>query len=114
MISRVVAPAARAAARTQTARLGGQRFFCAATFLDVAAVEERVINVVQNFEKVDASKVNPASHFTNDLGLDSLDTVEMVMAFEEEFVLEIPDDAAEKIMSCQDAINFISAHPQAK
>lgn len=50
----------------------------------------------------------------NDLGLDSLDTVELVMAFEEEFVLTIPDDISEKILTCEDAIKFISQHPQAR
>jgi len=48
------------------------------------------------------------------LGLDSLDAVEVVMAFEEEFVIEIPDAEAEKILTCEDAIKFISSHPQAK
>ena len=55
-----------------------------------------------------------SSHFVNDLGLDSLDTVELVMAFEEEFVLTIPDDIAEKILTCEDAVKFISQHPQAR
>ena len=59
-------------------------------------------------------QVNVKSHFVNDLGLDSLDTVELVMAFEEEFVLTIPDDVAEKILTCEDAIKFISQHPQAR
>jgi acyl carrier protein len=84
------------------------------TFLDVKEVTERVLNVLKNFDKVDKSKLTPTAHFTNDLGLDSLDAVEVVMAFEEEFVLEIPDDVAEKIMSCEDAIKFISQHPQAR
>jgi len=48
------------------------------------------------------------------LGLDSLDSVEMVMAFEEEFVIEIPDAEADKIMSCKDAIDYITTHPNAK
>lgn len=52
--------------------------------------------------------------FNDATGLDSLDTVEVVMAIEEEFVLEIPDDQAEKILSVSDAIEFISSHPQAK
>ena len=64
--------------------------------------------------KVDAGKVTAASHFINDLGLDSLDAVEVVMAFEDEFVIEIPDNEAEKIQTCADAINFVAAHPQAK
>mmetsp|Transcript_16429 Transcript_16429/g.20311 ORF Transcript_16429/g.20311 Transcript_16429/m.20311 type:complete len:146 (-) Transcript_16429:211-648(-) len=90
------------------------RNFAASTFLPVEEVTERVMNVVKAFEKVDEGKVTPTSHFANDLGLDSLDAVEVVMAFEEEFVIEIPDAEAEKILTCEDAIKFISAHPQAK
>lgn len=60
-------------------------------------------------EKVDAS-----SHFVNDLGLDSLDTVELVMAFEDEFVIEIPDADAEKILSCSDAVNYLSSNVNAQ
>jgi len=73
-----------------------------------------VITVMQGFEKVDKSKLSPTAHFKNDLGLDSLDTVEVVMAVEEEFAIEIPDAEAEKIMSCEEAIKYIAAHPQAK
>ena len=65
-------------------------------------------------EKVDPAKVNENCHFSKDLGLDSLDLVEVVMAMEEEFVVEIPDAEAEKILTTQDVINFIVAHPQAK
>lgn len=60
------------------------------------------------------SQVSPSAHFQKDLGLDSLDTVEVVMAFEEEFAVEIPDVEADKILSTADAIQYISAHPQAK
>ena len=56
---------------------------------------------------IDESKVTPESKFIDDLGADSLDTVELVMAFEEKFNIEIPDDAAETILTVQDAINFI-------
>lgn len=59
-------------------------------------------------------QVNPSAHFQKDLGLDSLDTVELVMAFEEEFAVEIPDVEADKILSTSEAIRYISAHPQAK
>ena len=81
------------------------------TFLDPKEVEERVVNVVKAFEKVDESKVTPSSHFANDLGLDSLDAVELVMALEEEFVIEIPDEEAERILTCEDAIKFIVSFP---
>jgi len=75
---------------------------------------ERVLEVVKNFEKVDPGKVSPTASFQGDLGLDSLDTVELVMAIEEEFGIEIPDSEADKILSCGDAISYLAAHPQAK
>ena len=59
-------------------------------------------------------QVAPNAHFQNDLGLDSLDTVEIVMALEEEFGFEIPDNEADKISSINLAIDFIASHPQAK
>uniref|UniRef100_A0A0D3G6Z3 Acyl carrier protein n=1 Tax=Oryza barthii TaxID=65489 RepID=A0A0D3G6Z3_9ORYZ len=58
--------------------------------------------------------VTPNAHFQKDLGLDSLDTVEIVMAFEEEFGFEIPDNEAEKIDSIKTAVDFVASHPQAK
>jgi len=58
--------------------------------------------------------VTPDAHFKNDLGLDSLDTVEVVMALEEEFGFEIPDNEADKIDSVKVAVEFIASHPQAK
>jgi NADH dehydrogenase (ubiquinone) 1 alpha/beta subcomplex 1 len=74
----------------------------------------RVLEVVKNFEKVDAAKVTPESHFINDLGLDSLDVVEVVMALEQEFILDIPDHDAEKIQSIQDAVEYIAQNPMSK
>lgn len=68
---------------------------------------ERVKNIVVEHLGVDASKVVDTASFIDDLGADSLDTVELVMAFEEEFSVEIPDDAAEKILTVKDAITFI-------
>ena len=62
----------------------------------------------------DTVQVTPSAHFQKDLGLDSLDTVEVVMAFEEEFAIEIPDSEADKILSTADAISYVAAHPQAK
>ncbi|XP_028760558.1 acyl carrier protein 2, mitochondrial [Neltuma alba] len=84
------------------------------SFLDKSEVTDRVISVVKNFQKVDPSKVNPNAHFQNDLGLDSLDAVEIVMALEEEFGFEIPDNEADKINSINLAVDFIASHPQAK
>ena len=70
---------------------------------------ERVKKIVVEHLGVDESKVNDGASFIDDLGADSLDTVELVMAFEEEFEIEIPDDAAEKIQTIKDAIDFIEA-----
>ena len=70
-------------------------------------VAERVKKIVVEHLGVDADKVKPEASFIDDLGADSLDTVELVMAFEEEFGCEIPDDAAEKILTVKDAITFI-------
>ena len=70
-------------------------------------VGERVKKIVVEHLGVEADKVTESASFIDDLGADSLDTVELVMAFEEEFGIEIPDDAAEKILTVKDAIDFI-------
>ena len=70
-------------------------------------IAEKVKEIIVEQLSVDADKVVPEASFINDLGADSLDTVELVMAFEEKFGLEIPDDDAEKIVSVQDAIKYI-------
>jgi acyl carrier protein len=72
-------------------------------------VADRVKKIVVEHLGVDDSKVTDSASFIDDLGADSLDTVELVMAFEEEFGCEIPDDAAEKIATVKDAIDFIDA-----
>ena len=82
--------------------------------LDPKDVEDRVITVVSNFEKVEASKVTKTAKFKEDLDLDSLDAVEVVMAVEEEFGIEIPDSEADKIWSVADAVAYVSGHPMAK
>ena len=69
----------------------------------------RVKKIVVEHLGVEEAKVNETSSFIDDLGADSLDTVELVMAFEEEFNVEIPDDAAEKILTVKDAVDFIEA-----
>ena len=71
---------------------------------------ERVKKIVVEHLNVDADKVTDNASFIEDLGADSLDTVELVMAFEEEFGIEIPDDAAEKIQTVGDAIGFIKGN----
>jgi acyl carrier protein len=73
-------------------------------------VAERVKKIVVEHLGVDDAKVTENASFIDDLGADSLDTVELVMAFEEEFGCEIPDDAAEKIVTVKDAVSFIEAH----
>lgn len=70
-------------------------------------VAEKVKAIVVEHLGVEADKVVMNASFIDDLGADSLDTVELVMAFEEEFGIEIPDDAAEKITTVQDAVTFI-------
>lgn len=76
-------------------------------------VVDRVLDVLKSHPKVDPSKVTPEAHFEKDLGLDSLDTVEVVMAIEEEFKLEIPDKEADKIDSLPLAIEYVANHPMA-
>ncbi|MBT4485094.1 MAG: acyl carrier protein [Candidatus Latescibacteria bacterium] len=73
-------------------------------------LEEKVKNLVITQLGVDASKVTNNSLFIDDLGADSLDTVELVMAFEEEFDIEIPDDDAQNIRSVADAIKYLGEH----
>ena len=71
--------------------------------------EEQVIKIVVDHLGIDESKVKSESKFIDDLGADSVDTVELVMAFEEKFDIEIPDDAAGTILTVQDAINYIES-----
>ena len=72
-------------------------------------IAERVKKIVIEHLGVDEAKVTETTNFIDDLGADSLDTVELVMAFEEEFGCEIPDEAAEKIQTVKDAIDFIKS-----
>ncbi|MBS3803177.1 MAG: acyl carrier protein [Oleiphilaceae bacterium] len=76
----------------------------------MSTVEERVKKIVCEQLGVKESEVQNKSSFVEDLGADSLDTVELVMALEEEFETEIPDEQAEKLGSVQDAIDYIVAH----
>lgn len=73
----------------------------------MASVQERVIDIVAEQLGVDKEKVTPETSFVNDLGADSLDTVELVMELEEEFDINIPDDAAEKIQTVGQAVEYI-------
>ncbi|HIK33863.1 MAG TPA: acyl carrier protein [Oscillatoriales cyanobacterium M59_W2019_021] len=72
------------------------------------SILSRVQKIVVDQLEVQPEEVKPEANFINDLGADSLDTVELVMALEEEFEIEIPDEAAEKILTVQDAIDYIS------
>jgi acyl carrier protein len=72
-------------------------------------ISSKVKKIVADHLGIDEAKVTEEASFIDDLGADSLDTVELVMAFEEEFGIEIPDDAAENILTVGDAINFIDS-----
>ena len=75
-------------------------------------IEQRVRKIVAEQLGVNESEIKNESSFVDDLGADSLDTVELVMALEEEFECEIPDEEAEKITNVQQAIDYINAHPK--
>ncbi|HEU4414123.1 MAG TPA: acyl carrier protein [Candidatus Angelobacter sp.] len=76
----------------------------------MAAVEDKVKQIIVEQLGVDEGEVTPNASFVDDLGADSLDTVELVMAFEEAFDIEIPDEDAEKIRTVKDAIDYIDKH----
>jgi acyl carrier protein len=76
----------------------------------MSETSDRVKKIVVEHLGVEPEKVTEEASFIDDLGADSLDIVELVMAFEEEFGVEIPDDAAEKISTVKDAIDYIEAH----
>ena len=78
----------------------------------MSSVEERVKQIVVEQLGVSEDEVSGDSSFIDDLGADSLDTVELVMALEEEFDCEIPDEEAEKIMTVKDAIDFVNSHTE--
>ena len=80
----------------------------------MASTEERVKQIIVEQLGVDEGEVTPTASFVDDLGADSLDTVELVMAFEEAFGMEIPDEDAEKIATVKDAIDYIGKHASAK
>jgi len=76
-----------------------------------AELEQRILTVMKGYDKIDESKINLDAHFIKDLGMDSMDSVELVVAFEEEFRVLIPDDISDKIFTARDALKFIQANP---
>ena len=76
----------------------------------MSSIEERVKKIIVDQLGVDEADVKPSASFVEDLGADSLDTVELVMALEEEFETEIPDEEAEKISTVQAAIDYVTNH----
>lgn len=76
----------------------------------MANVEERVIEIIADRLGVDKAEIVPEASFVDDLGADSLDLVELIMAMEEEFDIEIADEEAEKLKTVQDVLNYIKAH----
>ncbi|MGE3843343.1 MAG: acyl carrier protein [Vicinamibacterales bacterium] len=80
----------------------------------MSAVAEKVKSIIAEQLSVDEEEVTNDASFVDDLGADSLDVVELVMAFEEEFGIEIPDEDAEKITKVKDAIEYIESHAKAK
>ncbi|MGA8103660.1 MAG: acyl carrier protein [Candidatus Acidiferrales bacterium] len=80
----------------------------------MASVEERVKQIIVEQLGVDEGEVTPTASFVDDLGADSLDTVELVMAFEESFSIEIPDEDAEKIATVKDAVGYIEKQTAGK
>eukprot|EP00735_Rhodelphis_limneticus_P010734 TRINITY_DN355_c0_g1::TRINITY_DN355_c0_g1_i1::g.7445::m.7445 TRINITY_DN355_c0_g1::TRINITY_DN355_c0_g1_i1::g.7445 ORF type:complete len:171 (-),score=14.27,sp/O80800/ACPM2_ARATH/46.99/7e-19,PP-binding/PF00550.20/6.2e-08,PP-binding_2/PF14573.1/0.0017,DUF1493/PF07377.7/0.0098 TRINITY_DN355_c0_g1_i1:201-668(-) len=83
-------------------------------YLDPDEVAQRIMVVVRNFDKVDPAKVTRSSHFIKDLGLDSLDTVELFMCFEDEFEVRFDDETCEGIHTIEDVVKFVSEHPFAQ
>ncbi|RIA90795.1 acyl carrier protein-like protein [Glomus cerebriforme] len=90
-----------------------QRYYSAEGGLSRQNIESRIIDIVKAFDKVDESKVNSDARFADDLGLDSLDTVEVVMNIEEDFSIEIPDKEADEIRSIKDAVDYIAKREDA-
>ncbi len=81
---------------------------------EMSDIAERVKKIVVEHLGVEEEKVTEAASFIDDLGADSLDTVELVMAFEEEFGIEIPDEEAEKITRVKEAVDYIESHAKKK
>ncbi|KAL6337373.1 hypothetical protein AAG906_036687 [Vitis piasezkii] len=102
--------------------MGGARVFSQSaaaasspsSLLEKEEVTSRIIHLLKSTPFIDPSKVSPTASFKNDLQLDMLDNVEVMMAVEEEFAVDIPDTEANKISTAAHLIDYISTHPQAK
>ena len=79
-----------------------------------SSIEEHVKKIIADRLSLKAEEIQNTASFVEDLGADSLDTVELVMALEEEFDVDIPDEEAEKITTVQEAINFVQSHQEGK
>ncbi|KAK1777240.1 acyl carrier protein-like protein [Copromyces sp. CBS 386.78] len=115
-VARVARPAAfaQAVAVQKVAAFQAVRFYSAGGHLNKDEVFSRIAQVLSGFDKVnDPKNITQTAHFANDLGLDSLDTVEVVMAIEEEFSIEIPDKDADQIHSVDKAVEYILSQPDA-
>ncbi|KAK3401291.1 acyl carrier protein-like protein [Sordaria brevicollis] len=119
---RVARPAVASAVRVagvarpvpKVAAFQAVRFYSAGGHLHKDEVFSRIAQVLSGFDKVnDPKNITETAHFANDLGLDSLDTVEVVMAIEEEFSIEIPDKDADQIHSVDKAVEYILSQPDA-
>ncbi|KAL8214753.1 hypothetical protein R6Q57_004202 [Mikania cordata] len=97
-----------------SATSGLRRMLCTASGSNHDQVMARVIGLVKKFDKIDAAKVTESADFQKDLSLDSLDRVELVMAFEQEFSIEIPDEQADKLKCCADVANYIRSAPKSE
>ncbi|KAK7697496.1 mitochondrial acyl carrier protein [Diaporthe eres] len=117
VVSRPTLASRAVAAAAPVSRVAGWnsvRCYAAGSGLSKEDVEGRITSLLAGFDKVnDPSNIKPTAHFANDLGLDSLDTVEVVMAIEEEFSIEIPDKDADAIHSVDKAVEYILSQPDA-
>ncbi|PHH87176.1 hypothetical protein CDD83_9214 [Cordyceps sp. RAO-2017] len=112
--SQLVARQAAAPVAPRLQSLVAVRMYSAGGALNKEQVEGRIMSLLHGFDKVnDPENIKPKAHFANDLGLDSLDTVEVVMAIEEEFSIEIPDKDADTIHSIDKAVEYILNQPDA-
>lgn len=112
--------ALRASSQSLIAKsVGGSRFVTPIRFYSAATVDKkeittRIIDVIKAFDKTAASsEVTPQTYFHKDLGLDSLDTVELLVAIEEEFDIEIPDKVADELKSVGETVDYIASNPEA-